>query len=90
MSRDYKSEYKNYQGSEEQKSRRAARGRARYALMKKGKVRIGDNKDVAHKNDNPNNNSESNLAVQSKSTNRSFARTKGAGMKNRGKGLGHE
>jgi hypothetical protein len=58
-------------------------------MIKKGKARIGDGLDVAHKNDNPNNNSESNLTTQSKSTNRSFARTKSAGMKNRGKGLGH-
>lgn len=48
--------------------------------MKKGRVRIGDGLDVAHKNNNPENNSPSNLAVQSKSRNRSFKRTKNAGM----------
>lgn len=47
----------------------------------KGKVRKGDGKDVAHKNNNPKDNSSKNLSVQSKSKNRSFARTKNAGMK---------
>ncbi len=50
-------------------------------MEKAGKVRKGDGKDVAHKDNNPKNNSKSNLAVQSKSKNRSFARTKSAGMK---------
>jgi hypothetical protein len=48
--------------------------------MKKGKVRIGDGLDVAHKDNNPRNNRLGNLAVQSKSKNRSYARTKNAGM----------
>lgn len=83
MARDYKKEYQNYQGSEEQKKRRASRGRARYALMKKGRVRLHDGKDVDHKNTNPNDNSASNLRVQSKSENRSFPRTKNAGKRRR-------
>lgn len=73
-SRNYKKEYENYQGSAEQKRNRAARGRARYALMKKGKVWEGDGKDVDHKNGNPNDNKASNLRVQSKKANRSFKR----------------
>ena len=76
--RDYASEYKNYQGSPEQKARRAARGRARYKLMKQGRVRLGDGKDVIHKSGNPLNNNTSNLGVQPKSTNRSYPRTKTA------------
>jgi hypothetical protein len=78
--RDYKAEYANYQGKSDQKKKRASRGRARYSLMKKGKVRIGDGLDVAHKDNNPHNNRLGNLAVQSKSKNRSYARTKSAGM----------
>lgn len=88
--RNYKSEYANYQGSEEQKRNRASRGRARYSMMKKGRVKLGDGVDVIHKDDNPSNNSKSNLGTQPKSINRSFRRSKNAGMKNRGKGLGHE
>jgi hypothetical protein len=36
-----------------------------------GKVRKGDGKDVAHKNNNPKDNSMDNLQVQSRSKNRS-------------------
>lgn len=74
MARNYKKEYANYHGSEKQKRRRAARGRARYALEKAGVAKKGDGKDVHHKDGNPENNSRSNLSVQSKSKNRSFAR----------------
>mgnify|MGYP000869308018 CR=1 FL=1 len=82
--RDYKQEYSNYQGSPSQKKKRASRGRARYSLMKKGKVRVGDGKDVDHKDTNANNNSPSNLRVQSKSANRSYPRNKNAGKKRLG------
>lgn len=68
--RDYKDEYRRYQGSEEQKANRAARGRARYKLEKEGKVSVGDGKDVNHKNSNPRDNSPGNLSVESKSKNR--------------------
>lgn len=84
--RDYKKEYANYQGSPEQKKKRASRGRARYSMMKKGKVRLHDGKDVDHKDTNANNNSASNLRVQSKSENRSYARTKTAGKRRLGDG----
>ena len=79
--RNYKKEYANYQGSEEQKKRRAARGRSRYKLMKSGKVRIGDGKDVDHKDHNTSNMSSSNLRVQPKGINRSFARTSTGAVK---------
>ena len=79
--RDYKKEYSNYQGSKEQKEKRASRGRARYKLMKKGRVRLGDGMDVAHKNNNPKDNSPKNLRVQSKSANRSYPRNSHAGKK---------
>jgi hypothetical protein len=81
MPRDYKKEYAKYHGSAEQKRKRAARGRARYKMEKAGRVSKGDGKDVDHKNGNPTDNKTSNLRVQSKSKNRSFARTKTARKK---------
>lgn len=72
-----------YNAKPEQKKRRAARNAARRKLIKLGKVRKGDGKDVAHADNNPKNNSLMNLLVQSPSRNRSFARTKEARMKNR-------
>lgn len=70
-----------YNAKPEQKKRRAQRNAARRKMMKAGKVRKGDGKDVAHKDNNPRNNSRSNLSVQSKAKNRSFARNKKAGRK---------
>jgi hypothetical protein len=49
--------------------------------MKAGKVKKGDGKDVDHRNGNPKDNKKSNLAVKSKSANRSFPRNKKAGKK---------
>ena len=71
MPRDYAREYRNYQGTEEQKKRRASRNKARRNLMKSGSVRKGDGKDVDHKDKNPFNNARSNLRITSKSSNRS-------------------
>lgn len=79
--RDYKQEYRNYHASPEQKKKRASRNAARAEMEKAGKVRKGDGKDVAHRDNNPKNNSKGNLAVQSKAKNRSFARNKNAGKK---------
>jgi hypothetical protein len=76
--RDYKQEAK-YHATAEQKKKRASRNAARAKLMKEGKVKKGDGKDVDHKNTNARDNSKKNLRVQSKSTNRSFARTKTGG-----------
>lgn len=59
-----------YQAKPEQVKIREARNRARYALMKAGKVHKGDGKDVDHKNMNPLDNSSGNLRVQPKSVNR--------------------
>jgi hypothetical protein len=81
MARNYKKEYDNYHSKPEQKKNRASRNKARSLLEKEGKVRKGDGKDVDHKNGNPKDNSKSNLRVQDKSTNRSFARTKTAKKK---------
>lgn len=68
--RNYKAEYANYQGTEEQKKRRAVRNAARRMLMREGRVRKGDGKDVDHINGL--HNAANNLRVLSKSTNRSI------------------
>ena len=49
MARNYKKEYKNYQGTDKQKKRRASRNTARNRALKSGKVRKGDGKDIHHK-----------------------------------------
>lgn len=46
--RDYRKEYDEYQGTPEQKKRRAQRNAARRKAMREGKVRKGDNKEVDH------------------------------------------
>lgn len=72
--RNYRKEYDNYQGKPEQIKNRASRNKARAEMMKEGKVRKGDGKDVDHKDGNPRKNSKSNLRVESKRANRSFSR----------------
>jgi hypothetical protein len=81
MARDYRSEYDKYQGKPSQIKKRASRNAARAKMMAAGKARKGDGKDVAHADNNPKNNSASNLRVQPKSKNRSFPRNKNAGRK---------
>jgi|TARA_R100001086_G_scaffold138000_1_gene72152 hypothetical protein len=76
--RNYGSEYKRYQKQSTQKKNRASRNAARNLLMKQGKVKKGDGKDVAHRNGNPRDNRPKNLAVSSKRANRSFRRTRTA------------
>ncbi len=78
--RNYRKEYDNYQGKPEQIKRRTSRNAARATLAKAGVVKKGDGKDVAHKNNNPKDNKRSNIKAQSKFANRSFKRTKTAGM----------
>lgn len=78
MARDFGAEYRNYQGTPEQIKRRSSRNKARRLLMKEGKVKKGDGRDVDHKNSDPLKNTRSNLRVQTKSQNRSFPRTKTA------------
>jgi len=73
--RNYKKEYENYQGTEEQKKKRAKRNAARRKAMREGKVKKGDGKDVAHKKalDKGGKNSDG-VRVESASRNRSFKR----------------
>ena len=78
MPRNYKKEYENYHSSPKQMKNRASRNAARAAMLKKGKVKKGDGKDVTHRNGNPRDNSEKNLGVLKASKNRSYRRTKKA------------
>lgn len=82
MARDYKKEYANYQGKPEQIKKRAMRNAARSTMEKKGLVRKGDGKDVDHTKPLAKGGSnKTGLRVKSASDNRSFPRTKSAGMK---------
>ena len=74
---------RKYNGSEEQKKRRAQRNEARRKMEKAGKVKKGDGKDVDHADMNTGNNSKGNLRVQSKAKNR--ARNRGTGGRKKGK-----
>ena len=72
--RNYKREYKTYHAKPKQKKRRAQRNAARSQMVKAGRARKGDGKDVDHKNRNTADNRSKNLRVVSKSKNRSFPR----------------
>lgn len=48
--RNYKNEYKDFHGTEEQKRRRAVRNADRAKAAKEGRVKKGDNKEVDHVN----------------------------------------
>lgn len=61
---------RKYNGSEEQKSRRADRNSSRAKMEKAGKVHKGDGLDVDHKNHNTSDKAKGNLRVQSKAVNR--------------------
>lgn len=64
-----------YQAQPEQKKNRAARNAARAKLMKLGKVKKGDGKDVAHKVAfDKGGSSKQGVRVESASANRSFRR----------------
>lgn len=73
-----------YNAKPEQKKRRASRNKARRQMIAAGKAHKGDGKDVGHKNGNPMDDRMNNYVMQSKKSNRSYARTKTAGKKNKG------
>ena len=77
MARNYRSEYDSYHARPEQKKNRAMRNAARAKMMKAGKVKKGDGKDVAHRKaiDKGGSNGDG-LTVQSRAANRSFLRDK--------------
>lgn len=76
--RNYKKEYANYHSKPKQKINRAGRNKARSLVMKAGGAAKVAGKDVHHRNGNPKDNRASNLAVTSKTANRSFKRTRTA------------
>lgn len=73
--RNYAQEYAEYQSQPKQIKNREARNRARYKLLKEGKVHKGDGMDVAHIKalDKGGTNGDG-VKVQSRSANRSFLR----------------
>ena len=77
--RNYQREYEIEPKSRRKK--RANRNLARRIMMRKGKVKKGDGKDVHHVGGNALN-KKSKLKVMSASKNRSYARNKRAGKKN--------
>ena len=81
MTRNYRKEYDNYQGTAAQKKRRAGRNKARRLMIRKGKAKKGDGKDVAHRDNNPFNSALKNLTSQIRGKNRSFKRNKNAGRR---------
>ena len=82
MARNYRMEYDRYAGKPEQIRKRARRNKARRLLEAAGLVSKGDGMDVDHKVplDKGGSNVRSNLRVRSKSSNRSFRRTRTADM----------
>lgn len=70
MPRNYRKEYDEYHGTEEQKKNRASRNAARRDAVKKhGKSKL-KGKEVDHKNGNPKDNSKKNLQIISRKANR--------------------
>jgi hypothetical protein len=68
--RDYAEEYRKYHGTERYKKDRAHRNKVRRMMIREGKVRKGDGKDIDHKNGNPRDNRRSNLRIVHRSVNR--------------------
>lgn len=70
---------RTYQATAEQKKNRAARNKARATMVKAGKVKKGDGKDVDHKKplSKGGSNTKSNLRVTSKAKNRGHGMSKG-------------
>ena len=79
--RDYEQEYQ--QESRERRKLRAMRNAARRQLMKQGRVRVGDGKDVNHISplSKGGGNAKKNLNVVPKKRNSSYARTSSWAMK---------
>jgi len=73
-----------YQKKTKQVKEREARNRARYQMIKMGKAKKGDGKDVMHKDGHALHNVPSNWKMGSQHANRSYPRTKAAHKKNPG------
>ena len=63
---------RKYNSQPAQEKRRAERNASRAKMMKEGKVRKGDGKDVDHRNHNTADKSSKNLSVMSRSKNRAM------------------
>lgn len=82
MARDYRAEYKRYQGKPAQIKRRSQRNKARRKITKlRGKAAVRG-KDVNHKKPGSLSNKASDLSITSKAQNRGFRRN------SKGKNLG--
>ena len=77
--RDYKKEYRRDHASAEAKKDRAARNKARRTLMRKGKVKKGDGREVHHKTalSKGGSNTSANWQVVSREANRKKATKQG-------------
>ncbi len=80
--RDY-SQQRQYNATPEATSKRVANNQARATAIKAGKARVGDGKDVDHKQplSKGGTNSTSNLRVVPASKNRSFSRNSDSSLK---------
>ena len=74
---------RKYNSSAAQKKRRAERNASRAKMVKAGKAKKGDGKDVDHKNHKTSDKSSGNLRMMSKSKNR--AKNLGTGGRKKGK-----
>ena len=83
MPRDYKAEYKNYDGTPAVKKKRAQRNKARRMLEREGIVHKGDGKDVDHITPLGKGGTtvRSNLRAKPAAANRSFKRKSDGSMK---------
>jgi hypothetical protein len=81
--RDYKAEYKNYDGTPAVKKKRAQRNKARRMLEREGVVHKGDGKDVDHITPlgKGGTTTRSNLPAKPAAANRSFKRKSDGSMK---------
>lgn len=71
---------KAYNARPEEVAKRVKNNAARREAIKEGKAQVGDGKDIAHKRslENGGTNDKSNLAVQSRKTNRGWRRGSGS------------
>ena len=76
--RDYRSEYKKFQSSTEQKKKRAGRNKERRKAMKNGTVKKGDGMDMSHTNNG--------VVKKPRSVNRGSKKDMPGDRKARGKG----
>jgi hypothetical protein len=75
--RNYKEEYARWHSSPEDRKRRSSRNKARRKMIKWGKIRKGDPRDVDHVSGNPLSNSRKNLRATSVKFNRGRNNNKG-------------